>query len=225
MALIEERKKERITSGSYERVLGNKKLGSLISMVHSTSISNGNELEKIILNKCKKVVKDAKELNSILQKEFDDSWDVIIVPKKVIKNSSIKNSMEPDFLIIQKSSETLNIIELKDGWVFDTKKVAGEYQQLINFQNEISKSISFITKIWICSFNNDSKEEIFLGLKSKVPIKHIMTGEEFCDLLNISKQEIQKERQRDSEKNLNFFVTELLKIDDVRNRIIEELSK
>ncbi|CBW54508.1 Pseudogene of Alkylphosphonate ABC transporter, permease component [Mycoplasma mycoides subsp. capri LC str. 95010] len=92
MALIEERKKERITSGSYERVFGNKELGSLISMVHSTSISNGNELEKIILNKCKKVVKDAKELNSILQKEFDDSWDVIIVPKKVIKNSSIKNS-------------------------------------------------------------------------------------------------------------------------------------
>ncbi|WP_050517285.1 hypothetical protein [Mycoplasma sp. HU2014] len=92
------------------------------------------------------------------------------------------------------------IIELKEGWVFDTKKVTGEYEQLIQFQNEISKSVSFRTKIFICSFNNDNKEEIFLGLKSRVPMEHIMTGREFCDLLSINRQDIENERKIDTKK-------------------------
>ena len=47
MAKIEEMKKSK-NSGGYARVLGNEELGGLISRVHSTVISNGTELERII---------------------------------------------------------------------------------------------------------------------------------------------------------------------------------
>ena len=48
MAKIKDAKAKN-SSGSYARVFNNKALGDLITKVHSTSISNGSELENLIL--------------------------------------------------------------------------------------------------------------------------------------------------------------------------------
>ncbi|UZK64367.1 type II restriction endonuclease [Mycoplasma mycoides subsp. capri] len=224
MALIQKRNKKGITSGSYSRVFDNEELGRLISLVHSTAISNGIELEKLILSKAQRAITDLNEFESILHKEFND-WNVVIVPKSVVRKSSIKSKKEPDFLILQKTGEILNIIELKDGWIFDTKKTGGEFEQLQIFQDEISKKISFITKIYICSFNNNNKDSIFNGLKRIIPKENIMTGKEFCDLLQIDQHELQEYRKKDADQNLKYFISELIKIRKVRQEILKQLSE
>ena len=52
-----------------------------------------------------------------------------------------------------------------------------------------------------------------------------MTGVELCDILKISYIDIRKKRIQDSENNIDYFVSELLKIDTVRNKISNLLSK
>ncbi|WP_308149355.1 hypothetical protein [Spiroplasma sp. AdecLV25b] len=145
--------------------------------------------------------------------------EIFIIPKKIVKKSSVSNKKEPDFLIIQKTSDVLNIIEIKDGWVFDTKKAAGEYQQLKDFQNEISKVISYKIKIFMCNFNNNNKVNIFNGFKKKIPLEHIMTGAEFCHLVNISYEEISNERNKEGNQNFQYFIQQLLLIDEVKIEI------
>lgn len=49
MSLIRDRKSN--SSGAYERILGNKKLDSLISKIHATTISAGRELENLWMRK------------------------------------------------------------------------------------------------------------------------------------------------------------------------------
>ena len=51
------------SSGGYNRVFNNENLGKLIQKVQSTVISNGNELEKIILEKSN-VINDLDEFLS-----------------------------------------------------------------------------------------------------------------------------------------------------------------
>lgn len=224
MALISERKKKINSSGSYARVFNNIDLGELITKIHSTSISNGNELEKMILEKSESVINDVNDFERILNRE-ETNWNIVIIPKKIVKKSSVSNLKEPDFIVIQKTNETLNIIELKDGWVFDTKKAIGEYDQLLEFQNDISKIVSFRTKIYMCSFNNNDKNEIFKGFKKKIPLEDIMTGEEFCELLGLDYYSIDLERRNHANKNLQYFIQELLKIDIVRNEIVKQLKE
>lgn len=167
MALIKDRKEKPNSSGTYDRIFNNRKLGKLITKIQATSIANGTELEAIILAKAKNmVVNNILQFEQILKRQLPNK-EIFIIPKKIVKKSSVSNKKEPDFLIIQKENDILNIIEIKDGWVFDTKKSAGEYQQLKDFQNEISKVISYKTKIFMCSFNNNNKEEIFNGFKKK----------------------------------------------------------
>lgn len=225
MALIKERKDKTISSGSYERIFGNKELAQLITKIQGTSIVGGNELEQIILNQCSTfVLKEVSEFENILNRNIELKNDIFLGTKKIIKKSTVKNKKEPDFLIIKFFENKILIIELKDGWVFDTKKSLSEYEQLINFQNDISKIISYKTEIYICSFNNNNKTEIYNGLKRKVPIEYIMTGAEFCKILKLNYNFIYNERQKHAKENFNYFIDELLKIDEVKNLILNKLK-
>ena len=225
--------KPKESSGAYERIFGNKELGDLITRVHSTSITNGNELEKIILNHCKD--------NNYLIEDFDDfienSYSFIntdniikVVRKKVIKKSQILQNIskkkdnvnfEPDFVVlkIDKNNKCCYVIELKDGFEFDTKKISGERQHLEEFANFIAKKIPYCIFIKFCCFNENDKKKIKNGLKGEFEIEEIMTGNEFCDLLNINYKEIIELRKADVEENIEFFVKELLKIENVRKLV------
>lgn len=205
MALIKERKDKTVTSGSYERIFGNKELAQLITKIQGTSIVSGNELEQLILNHSNTfVLKEVVEFENILNRNTDLKNGIYLVPKKIIKMSSVKNKKEPDFLVIKILENKILIIELKDGWVFDTKKSLSEYEQLINFQNDISKIISYKTEIYICSFNNNDKTEIYNGFKRKIPMQYIMTGAEFCEILSLDYNFIYNERQKHAKDNHIF---------------------
>mgnify|MGYP000126736234 CR=1 FL=1 len=199
--------KEGRKDGSYTRLFGNKDLGALISRVHSSSISSGNELEKII----ESMAETIDDLDLFL-KEKTFKKGTFLITKKTIKKSILKSNQEPDFLIIRIEDNHCKIIELKDGDTFDTKKAKGEKQNLINFQNNISNKIPYTTSIYICSFNQENKDLIKAGMKNEFDSSEIMTGKEFCQLLNINYDKILERRKNDQKKNIQFFLNEINRI-------------
>ncbi|WP_128008894.1 type II restriction endonuclease [Mycoplasma sp. ATU-Cv-508] len=225
MALISERKANTESSGSYAIVLNDEKLAKLITAIHATSIANGNQLEKLVLEKTgAKTIKNVEELQNILNKNFDNQ-SMWVVPKKVVKRRwNFGKRIEPDFLVIQKDNETMYIIELKMGWVFDTKKVNGEWEQLKEFSNLISNSVSYKTEIFMCSFNSNSIDQIYQGFKGIIKKENLMTGKEFCSLMKINYEEIKAVFDNDAEKNLNFFIESILEIPKIRGILLDNLE-
>lgn len=167
-------------------------------------ISAGNELEKMI----ESMAETIDDLDVFL-KEKPFKKGAFLITKKTIKKSILKSEQEPDFLVIKIEENHCKIIELKDGDNFDTKKVAGERQNLIDFQNNISNKIPYITSIYICSFNQENKDLIKAGMKNKFSLDEIMTGREFCQLLNISYDMIIKKRKANQKENIQFFLNEI----------------
>ena len=216
--------KGRIDGGSgYTRVLGNAELGQLISRVQSTVISNGNELERIIVS----LTNTIQDLESFIDNVTDGAQDngVYLCQKKVLKKSRYAiTGIEPDLLIFEvERRRVCKVIELKDGDNFDTKKSASEREHLEQFATLFGAQIPFVTEFYICSFNQDNKELIQIGFKNKFELEHIMTGRELCDILHISYDDIVNSRHEDMRDNFDYFISELISIPDVRNRIIELL--
>lgn len=200
--------------GGYTRLLGDVKLGALISRLHSACISSGNELENLILAKSDLfLVRTVEEMESLFLNGDNFTKKTYLIPKKIVKKSAkFRSEHEPDFLILKKETKTLYITELKDGDSFDTKKSAGEVESLRKFENQISRKISFKTLIIVCCFNQISKEKIIQGFKNKITSSEAFTGKEFCELIGINYQAIIQERIKDQKENLKFFCDELLKI-------------
>ncbi len=182
----------------------------------------------MIDSKC--IVEDCDQFLEDYKHTVSANEDVVkLIPKKVLKKSKKlkpqKNpnnkNFEPDFVVlkIDKTQECCYIIELKDGFTFDTKKVIGERQHLELFENYIAKQIPYSTKIKFCCFNEDNKEKIKIGLKSAFDVDEIMTGQEFCTLLGINYNIILQKRRCDAKENLLYFVAELLKIQEIREKI------
>ena len=51
-----------------------------------------------------------------------------------------------------------------------------------------------------------------------------MNGQELCEVLNIDYNEILEIRKQDMKENMDYFIDELLKIDEVRTKIIHKLN-
>ncbi len=208
--------KPKTSSGGYNRVFNNTSLGELIQKVQSTVISNGNELETMILSNSNVI----ENLDQFLS--MDDKKGVFLCPKKVIKNSKYKlKEHEPDLVIFEISENNRNcyIIELKDGDNFDTKKSLGEFESLEQYKNHLGSQITFITNFFICSFNQNDKELIVKGFKNVFNINQVMTGRELCDLLKINYDKIIEKRKQDAEDNKKYFTEELVKIPFIINEI------
>ena len=124
-------------SGGYARVLGNEELGGLISRVHSTVISNGTELERIINRMLKDKGYLVQDVDKFLDSNILPMNATYVFPKKAIKKSTTIDfhTSEPDFVILKISNlkRHCHIIELKDGFMFDTKKSASEKQHYKSF--------------------------------------------------------------------------------------------
>lgn len=218
-------------NSGYTRVFNNSELGDLISKIQATVISNGNELEKIILSQTNTI----DDLNLFIEKaEIGEiSNGVFVCSKKNIKTSNfaVKNPLdnkgiEPDLLVfIVEKHRICKIIELKDGDTFDTKKAAGEREHLITFSKEFGRKIPFRTEIYICSFNQNDINAIKFGLKNTFTEQEILTGRAFCNILNLDYDKIITARLEDAEDNLNYFIEELLKIEQVKKKIISILDK
>lgn len=223
MALIAQRE-GRKTGGGYSRLFDNDPLGFLMSRVHGASISAGSELERLI----KSMVRRIEDLDGFLETGAMEEG-VAFADKRQVKRSKTVNvgSAEPDFLIFKRRDglEMCHVVELKDGDAFDTKKSTAEAEAMKSFVQNASPDIPFRVRMHFCCFNQDSRDEIVNGFKGRITHDEALTGQEFCDLLEISFDEVVAQRQSDCQANLVYFVDQLVEIPEIRDLLSARMSK
>ena len=211
------------TSGSYERIFGNAALGKLASKVQSTAISSGIELERTIAD----LVPNIEDLDAFLEQEIMPEG-VFLVRKAQIKRSNTLDfpGSEPDFMVFKRrgSVQTCHIIELKDGHRFDTKKAGAEHDAIHGFIERNAQHIQYRFQAHFCAFNQENREAIWDGLKRRIALDEAMTGRELCELLEIDYDAIVAARRADGPDNVEFFLSELVGIGPVRQRLQELLN-
>lgn len=208
------------SSGGYVRLVGDKEAADIFTKAQSTVISNGNELEKIITER---TIKKIDDLETFLEDEKEKEGNFLCT-KKVLKKSKYKMEKdEPDFLIFvfQKGKECY-VIELKDGDMFDTKKSRSEQESLSLFAEHLRSLISFPVKYFLCCFNQEDKDAILKGLKSKFKKEELMTGREFCTLLNIDYDKIIEDRKQDTDDNLEYVTEKFSEIERVKEKVYKK---
>lgn len=227
MAKIRNAKPKRQT-GAYDRLIDNKEIAILCSKGRSTVISNGTELEKIVIENAKKKVED---LDKFIQMCSDGTVEdgTYLCTKNVIKKSELYQlkGNEPDFVIftVDKRQKLCRVIELKDGDVFDTKKAKGEKKALQNFVNHLAPKIPFCIKFYVCCFNQLDKHKIVTGFKGEFTEDEVMTGKELCDILGIDYDTILRIRKEDSIDNLQYIFEVLSSVKPLRFFILGEQRK
>jgi hypothetical protein len=208
------------TSGSYERVFGNAELGALASKIQSAVISSGSELEAMIVA----AVPNITDLDAFLKQDLMPEG-VLLARKKQIKQSATLDfaGSEPDFMVFKRRSgvQTCHIVELKDGHVFDTKKASAERQAMHAFISRNAQHIQYRFQAHFCAFNQDDPNKIWDGFKRRISRDEVMTGRALCDLLEIDYDAIVEARRADGPDNVEFLLSELLKIQSIRRRIVE----
>jgi len=209
------------TSGGYERLFGIPQLGTLITKVHSASISAGRELERMIRDR----VNPIEELDAFLRSGFIPDSVSLATEKEIKRCTKLDTSASvPDFIIFEqrKSHQLCRIVELKDGHVFDAKKVDGERRAMQGFIEQNSSRLPDEISIHFCAFNQDEPETILRGFKQRIDIEEAMTGREFCNLLGIDYDGLVEIRAQDTEDNTRYFIQELLLIPKIK-QIIQEI--
>jgi hypothetical protein len=209
--------------GGYTRLFGASQLGGLISRVQSAVISSGNELEKLIIERSPVI----NDVDTFLEQDIYPEG-VLVATKAGIKKSKTVDtvSAEPDFVVFERRSRRQHcyVIELKDGDVFDTKKAAGELENLHRFVNVIAPVVRFTITVHFCSFNQDGRQAIVDGFKRKITLQEAMTGREFCSLLGIDYDEIVSLRKSNQSVNFRDFIRFLLAIGPVHEEIERQLN-
>jgi len=200
----------------YERLFGNAQIGQLLSKVQATVISTGNELERV--------------LEDNVTRPDGISIGKINAQKRKFKNVKTdadgnKHTIGVDVAIYRDGK--VKLIELKDGDVFDTKKVAGEVQSLSIAKRSLISTGKYKedqVSIHFCSFNQENKQQIYNGAKHLIPTGSAMTGRELCGELGIDYDRIIKDRRSQQPDNLDYFITELLKIQAVREIVKKNVA-
>lgn len=213
------------SSGGFLRLVQDQNMAELFVKAQSTVISNGTELEKIISSHAD-VIDDLDQFIEQVKEQKISSGTYLCL-KKTVKSSSYRmEKHEPDFIVFVVDHDKLcNVIELKDGDQFDTKKSTSELESLQAFTNHIAPKIPFIVRFYICCFNQNNKEMIVEGFKNRFSLDQVMTGKEFCTLLGIDYDSIVNERERDALDNFNYIIEEMSKLSAMRSQVQKQSRK
>ena len=198
-------KKKHKTSGSYGRLFDDEKIGLVMSDVQSTAIRNGNELEKLIERYSNPLTNDATcdLIDEIKSRTIQDG--TYLLSKNSYRSTAIAiPNHEPDYLIVQAHDANVKIfvVEMKDGDDFDTKKSNGELETLTACKDFIENYFEISADYALCCFNQKSRLNIVRGLKNRFDEAHVMTGNEFCELVGIEYEAIIDERKSDAADNI-----------------------
>lgn len=210
--------KPKSSSGSCERLFDNTTLSALAGKIQSAVISSGSELEARIAASVQNIL----DLDAFLEQEIMPEG-VLLARKRQIKRSETLDfsGSEPDFMVFKRRGgvQTCHIVELKDGHVFDTKKASAERQAMHELIERNAQHIPYRFLAHFCAFNQDDRQAIWDGFKRRIALEEVMTGREFCDLLEIDYDSIVEERRADGSDNVEFFLSELVKIESIRQRL------
>lgn len=224
LSKAKEKADHEIENNAHYRCFGNAEIADILSRTHALTIRNGYELEKIITEMTESHHID--DLDDFLSHQIMPVGTFIAVKKVVKASKTIRgNGVEPDFIVFQHigSSQKCYVIELKDGCNFDTKKAEKEEANLKKFTTANKDQLRWF-KVFskVVGFNSKTQEEVRAGFKNKITLEQAMTGKEFCDLLDISYDDITETRARDREHNLGALVSELAQIPEVQSAVFAE---
>ena len=173
------------------------------------------------------MVPNIGDLDTFLEQEIMPDG-VFLVRKSQIKRSSTLDfaGSEPDFMVFKRHHgiQSCHIIELKDGHVFDTKKASAEHEAMHGFIQRNAQHIQYRFQAHFCAFNQQDRNVIWEGFKKRIALEEVMTGPEFCKLLEIDYDAIVRARRADGPDNVEFFLSELVRIEPVRQRLVEMLN-
>jgi hypothetical protein len=212
--------------GGYTRLFGHPRLGQLVSQVQSAVIRTGNKLEDILQQETPEEMQ--AQLSNIITDVQGLSKDPLPPVQVVFEPKVPKAPGQPggkgDIAVLDHQARKVRVIELKDGDVFDTKKSDGELSSLRKVADWITEKTGYEATYYFCSFNQDSKLAIAKGAKGRFGVENTMTGRELCAILSINYDKLRSEREGEQQENFNYFLTELVKIPEVNQRLLELLS-
>jgi hypothetical protein len=207
-------------NSGYTRLLGNAELGHLLSRVQATVIRSGNELERLLSehSNVRHVTVD-----HIMGQTFlpHDNIEIAFEPRLLVRDVHIKS----DILIADHPKRVCKVIELKDGDTFDTKKASGELASLSAFSEELNRQTGYQVTYHFCSFNQTSRIAIVKGAKGRFTEDEVLTGRELCELMGIDFESILEYRKLQQQENLEFFLTNLSNIHEVREYLRQLLCR
>lgn len=210
-------KKKHKTSGSYGRLFDDEKIGLVMSDVQSTAIRNGNELEKLI-EQYSNPLTNSDTCNLINEiKSGTIKNGTYLLSKDSYRGTAIAiPNHEPDYIVVQANDMNIKIVvvEMKDGDDFDTKKSNAELETLTACKDFVENNFEISTNYALCCFNQTSRQNIVRGLKNRFDEVHVMTGNEFCELVGIEYEAIIKERKSDASDNIMELVRRLADCDN-----------
>ena len=218
MPRIQDTKGRTDENSGYVRLLGSSRLGLLISKVHATVIRSGNELERLLENATPSALKTELP-DAISQAKMKGAKGSKVVFSPRIKKASGRHGITGDVLAFNFTTKRLNVIEVKDGDTFDTKKASGELESMQTFAAQLSRQTRYEAAIYFCSFNQESKESIVAGAKGRFSPQQVMTGRELCAILKIDFDEFRAARRQEQASNLDYFIRELLVIPEIADRL------
>lgn len=203
--------REEIARGAYRRAFDQIGLAQLLSRVQSLIIANGNELERLIPDLCQdKLIHD---LSTFLGNQIGPEG-VHVATKKTIKQAGLAgDGIEPDLMVFcrTETEQRCHIVELKDGYEYDTKASAKEIENLKRFADLNRDALAWYQVEWhICGFNAPTTEDVVNGFKRKITAQEAWTGADLCGLLGLDWQAIVQQRQADAEQNTSDFLDDLV---------------
>ena len=232
MAKISQSRGRPDENSGYVRVLGSPELGRLLSRVQATVIRNGNELERLLKEHCPYYSADvqledmflgqnrvAEETIALQIAEESNRSPTPVQAFFTYRVEEEGKGIVADVIIVDHPNKIVHVVELKDGDTFDTKKASGELISLTSIARLLGGRLGYQPQAHFCAFNQPDKAAIVAGAKGRFGPDVAMTGPELCELLGVDYAAIRQIRKADEADNLEFFLTELLAIPDIRARI------
>jgi len=222
MARIQDSAGRKDENSGYVRLLGNARLGLLVSRLHATVIRTGNELERLLESETP-LPRKITLSDALAMAKDRKATGVRVVFSPQIAKTTTGHGIRGDILVFDFTNRNLKVIEVKDGDTFDTKKASGELESLQAFAVRLSKKTGYSSSIHFCSFNQDNKDSIVAGAKGRFSPERVMTGKELCDILGLHYESFRAARRGEQAANLDYFLDELVSNPEVAERLSRKL--
>ena len=227
-----------------------------MQQVQSTSIRNGNQLEQCIEECADRYGCLYSDIDKFLLQAynflFDDllpSYDLnvyyLFTKADVVNSTVIHSKHETDYLLLGLFEDDQDgyfylsgyFVEMKDGWVFDTKKSEME----ANILEEEADNLFDILLVkgfrreelrinyYFCGFSAMSKDQVVRGTKHRFVLSQVLTGYDFCnELLGYPElfDDIEDTRYiGDQGANVTYFLTTILEDLELRQMVKDLLHE
>ena len=189
-------------------------------------------------------VLDEKKFSIILNENIDD-WQKLF--QQIYKNGSF-DFHDPDnypynriisngpYKIIEYNKNGSMVFELNENYYgkapeierliikFDSDKIHPTKIRSMGRCEALSHAVGHVfsedkVSIHFCSFNARDHSQVEKGAKGLLPEGTAMTGIELCKLLGLNFEGLVEERKEHQEENMEFFINELKKIDEINKHL------